>query len=62
MADVEQGMTSRQVKRLLGKPDRTLIDKEYRGMYSGGVVNLGRPRLSELRLLFRRQGGVNFSV
>ena len=55
MANVEQGMTPRQVKRLLGNPGKTLIDKEHRGMYSGGVVNLGRPRLSELRLLFRRQ-------
>ncbi|GAA2631977.1 hypothetical protein GCM10010307_24880 [Streptomyces vastus] len=54
MADVarkvEQGMTRRQVKRLLGKPEKTIKDKESRGLYSGGAVSL-----EGLRLLGRRQ-------
>ncbi|AXL88645.1 hypothetical protein C4J65_10105 [Streptomyces sp. CB09001] len=51
--DVDQGMTRSQVKRLLGKPDKTTTDRESRGLYTHGVVSLGRPRLSELRLLLR---------
>ena len=41
MAVVEIGMTRRQVRRLLGKPDEKISDRKFRGLYSGGAVRLG---------------------
>ncbi|WP_443050314.1 outer membrane protein assembly factor BamE domain-containing protein [Streptomyces sp. NBC_00286] len=45
MAEVEVGMTRRQVKRLLGRPSKTINEKQFLGSYSS-VIRLGGWRRS----------------
>ncbi|GAB3010230.1 hypothetical protein GCM10023080_090730 [Streptomyces pseudoechinosporeus] len=45
MAEVEVGMTRRQVKRLLGRPTETINERQYAASFSGDVIDLtGRGR------------------